>query len=287
MKKTALLLTLTLCSGTFLVAQGPPPGGGFGGPGGFGGGFGGRGPGVLGAGPGPRTVVTGAPYSAAETVTMQQTLQNGNAINRKQQSSVARDGQGRLRTEEAIPANPAANQPARTIITIFDPVAGFQYLLDSSTMTAIQSPLPKVRYNGPPPTPRPPLVNPNPNGPQFATTSLGTQVINGVAAVGTQITETIPAGAIGNAQPIQIVRVTWISSELKVPVQIRTSDPRFGSTDMELTNIAQAEPNASLFVVPAGYTIQQRSAQRGPGGPGGFGQQGQGPGRNRRQPPPQ
>src|ERR1019366_9871871 len=106
----------------------------------------------------------------------------------------------------------------------------------------------------------------------------GTQVVNGVAATGTQITETIPAGAIGNAQPIQIVRATWISSELKVPVQIRSSDPRFGSTDMELTSIVQAEPSASLFVVPAGYTVQQR---------GGGGQRGLNPqARERRQPPP-
>ena len=58
----------------------------------------------------------------------------------------------------------------------------------------------------------------------------------------------------------------WISTELKVPVQIKSSDPRFGSTDMELTNIAQAEPSASLFVVPAGYTV--KTGGRGPGGPG-------------------
>jgi hypothetical protein len=94
------------------------------------------------------------------------------------------------------------------------------------------------------------------------TTALAPQSVNGVMASGTQRTETIPAGRIGNAQPIQISRVTWISNELKVPVQIRSSDPRFGTTDMELTNIVQAEPSAALFVVPAGYTIK-------PGGRGG------------------
>jgi hypothetical protein len=266
--KIFLTMTLALGSAALLVAQGPGPGG-FGGPGGgFGGGFGGfggRGPGILGAGPGPRTVVTGEPYSATETLASQQTLQNGNQITRNLQSLVARDGQGRVRTEETIPANAASGRAARTIVTIFDPVAGYRYILDSSTMTAIQTPLPKPPAGTPPARPARPA---NPNGPQVATTSLGTQVINGVAATGTQITETIPAGAIGNAQPIQVVRVTWISNELKVPVQIRSSDPRFGSTDMELTAIVQAEPNASLFVVPAGYTT---STGRGPGG---FGPQG-------------
>jgi len=255
--KIPVVVIVTLAGAALLVAQGPRGFGGFGG-------FGGRGPGVLGAGPGPRTIVTGAPYSATETLSSQQTLATGNQITRSQHSTVARDSQGRLRTEETIPANSANNTAARTIVTIFDPVAGYGYMLDSSTMTAVQSPLPRPRA-GMPPTP--PARPADQNGPQITTTSLGTQVVNGVVATGTQVTETIPVGAIGNAQAIQIVRVTWISNELKVPVQIRTSDPRFGSTDMELTGIVQAEPNASLFVVPAGYTVQQRNR---PGGPAAF-----------------
>ena len=95
-----------------------------------------------------------------------------------------------------------------------------------------------------------------------------------MAATGTQITETIPAGAIGNAQAIQIVRILWISTDLKIPVEIKTSDPRFGTSDLEVTNIVQAEPSASLFVVPGGYTIKQGG--RGPGGPAGAARRGPG-----------
>jgi hypothetical protein len=138
-------------------------------------------------------------------------------------------------------------------------VAGNRSVLDSSAMTARQSMLPNFAGRGDA-RPAPPAR------PNVTTTSLGTAVINGVQAAGTQLMETIPAGAIGNAQAIQVVRITWISTELKVPVVIKTTDPRYGNTDMELTNIAQAEPSASLFVVPAGYTIQQGG--RGPGGSG-------------------
>ena len=70
------------------------------------------------------------------------------------------------------------------------------------------------------------------------------------------VTETIPAGAMGNSQANTIVRTTWISTDLKVPVEVKTSDPRFGTTDMELTGILQAEPDPSLFTVPSGYTIK-------------------------------
>jgi len=248
-----------------LFAQGPRGGGfgpgGPGGPGGFGGfgGFGGRGPGLLGAG--PRTPVTGEPYSATETLIRQETLSNGNTISKTSQATVARDSQGRVSASETFTPSAASGKAPFTIQTIFDPVAGYRYELNSSTMIAIQSPLPKPP-TGTPPTRTPPA---NPNAP--VKTSLGTQVINGVSATGTQFTETIPAGAIGNAQAIQNIRVTWVSTELKVPVQIKTSDPRFGSSDLELTNIVQAEPNGSLFIVPAGYTVKQGG--RGPGGPGG------------------
>jgi hypothetical protein len=252
MKKTiAILLMPLFAAGMF--AQGPR-GGGFGG---FGGG---RGPGggILGAGPGPRTPVTGAPYSGTETVSSQQSLAGGNQISRTQTSTVARDSQGRVSTSETITPPASSGKAPFTVQTIFDPVAGYRYVLDSSTMIAMQEPLPKPRTGTPPARPA---------RPNETTTSLGTQTINGVTATGTQITETIPAGAIGNAQPIQVVRVTWISTALQVPVQIKNSDPRFGTNSMELTNIVQGEPSAALFVVPAGYTVKQGG--RGPGARGG------------------
>ncbi len=251
MKKT-LAVGLLLLGAVAVFAQGPH-GGGFGG-------WGGRGPGMMGAGPGSRTPVTGAPYSATETVTSQQLLV-GNQIAHSQQSTVARDGQGRISTTQTIAAT-TAGAAAYTVQTIFDPVAGYQYVLNSSTMTAMQMPLPKARTGG-----TRPAQATRPARPNTVTSSLGTQTINGQLSTGNQVTETIPAGAIGNVQPILVTRVTWISVALQVPVQIKTSDPRFGSTDMELTNIVPAEPNATLFVVPAGYTVKQGG--RGFGGPGG------------------
>lgn len=264
-------LTISVCLAPALaitlLAQGPPRGGGGRG---FGAGFAGRGADILGAGPGSRTPVTGAPYSATETLQRQQTLADGNQIATKEQSNVYRDTQGRIRTEQTITPPVSSGQAPYTMVTIFDPVGGYRYTLNSSTMTAFQSPLPKPRPAPSGASTRPPP----PARPNETTTNLGTQTINGVAATGTQLTETIPVGAIGNTQAIQVVRISWVSTELKVPVQIKTTDPRYGNTDMELTNIVQAEPNSSLFVVPAGYTIQQGG---GPGGPRGAGRRGPGP----------
>ncbi|HWE49936.1 MAG TPA: hypothetical protein VG273_09115 [Bryobacteraceae bacterium] len=252
MKKTIAISLVPLFAAT-MFAQGPPRGGG-----GFGGGFG-MGRGMLGAGP-RSAPVTGAPYSGTETVTSQQTLAGGNQISRSHTSTVARDSQGRISTSETVTPPAASGKAPFTIQTIFDPVAGFRYELDSATMIARQEPLPKPRTTtGTPPA--------RPARPNETTVTLPTQVINGVPATGTQITETIPAGAIGNAAPIQSVRTTWVATTLQVPVEIKTSDPRFGTTDMELTNIMTVEPSASLFMVPSGYTIKQGGG-RGPGGRG-------------------
>jgi hypothetical protein len=84
--------------------------------------------------------------------------------------------------------------------------------------------------------------------------SLGTQMIEGVQAEGTRTTVTIPAGAIGNDLPIQIVSERWYSPELQTVVMTKHSDPRMGDTVYRLTNINRNEPAPSLFQAPADYT---------------------------------
>jgi hypothetical protein len=86
---------------------------------------------------------------------------------------------------------------------------------------------------------------------------LGTQVVEGVVATGTRTTTTIPAGSIGNEQPILIVSEQWFSPDLKVLVMTKHNDPRTGETTYRLTNIVQTEPARSLFEVPADYTLKE------------------------------
>src|SRR6201999_3630818 len=92
-----------------------------------------------------RTPVTGAPYSATKTVMSQHVLSNGNQITRNEQSKVYRDGQGRTRTERTITPPASSGKQPFTEITIVDPVAGYRYMLNSSTMTAFRMKLPQAR----------------------------------------------------------------------------------------------------------------------------------------------
>jgi hypothetical protein len=218
---------------------------------------------MMSAGPGSRTPVTGAPYSGVQSTQNQQTLADGNQIARQEESKVYRDTQGRVRIEHTMHRSLSANgDTPRTAITIFDPVAGYSYMLDPTAMTAVKTPLPPAN-SATPGRHQPHGKGPGANGAQIQKEDLGTQTVNGLLATGTRITETIAAGAMGNQQPLQIVRETWISTDLKVPVSIKTSDPRFGNVTMQLTNIVRAEPDASLFQVPSSYTVTAKTRGEG------------------------
>lgn len=252
------------------LAQGPGAfmrPGGPGGRGGFGGGF------------GPERIVTGAPYSAVEVRQFQEQLGDGNTINRTTQTTLYRDSEGRTRTETTVtPAANSGKQPY-TMITISDPVAGKRYVLDSSTMTYRTSRIPTAaaaaarqghaQARQAPSTTSgsaAPATRPAGSGTAVTRTELGSQMKNGALASGTRETEVIQAGRIGNSQPITVTRETWYSAELKRAVEVKVTDPQHGNSTTELTNLVQAEPSASLFTVPPGYT--EKNAGRGGRGAG-------------------
>lgn len=247
--------------------QGPPPGGrdGFGGMGG------GPDDGIrfLGfeAGLGEKKV-TGAPFSATFSTSTSQTLADGNKIQRTSTGSVARDSLGRMRREMTLPPGPWADAEKTPphVIFINDPVGGANYILkvDDKTGTKFTPPADRQR----PADPASPADANAPEDKDVVKASLGTQTINGVSAEGARTTRTIPAGAIGNANPIQITVEKWYSPSLQLYVMIKRSDPRSGDSVFQLTGIQTSEPAASLFQVPSDYTITAGSKRRGHrGGP--------------------
>jgi len=250
-KTAATFLSIAAAFAVVFSAQAQPPGP----PGpGMGRGFGPRGD-IMAGGPHSRTPVTGAPYSGTESTQRQQTLQDGNNITNQQQSKVYRDSEGRVRMEHTETPRNGSTAAGKTIVTIFDPVAGFSYWLDPVKMTAVKSPLPM------PPASSTGATHPQrPARPGVTVTSedLGTQVINGLSATGTRTTETIAANTFGNAAAIVSTRDVWISTDLKVPVQIKSTDPRFGTSTSQLINVTRTEPDAALFQVPGGMGAHAR-----------------------------
>ena len=88
------------------------------------------------------------------------------------------------------------------------------------------------------------------------------KVIDGQPVEGRKTTTVIPAGQVGNEQPITITSEQWRSPDLNVLVMTRHSDPRSGDSVYRLQNIIRAEPDRSLFMVPADYTVRDTGVRR-------------------------
>jgi hypothetical protein len=229
---------------------------------------------------GPTPPVKGAPYSATMNNESIQTLADGNRIVQTNSGTIARDSQGRTRQDAALPAigNLSATS-APHLVFIQDPVAGHSYTLNLTDKTAWNNPMPPAGTGGTaavvgagtffiqtpsggPPIPPPPLPIIGltkhlamDEQSEANTEPLGSQTMEGVVVSGVRTTRTIPAGQIGNDRPISIVTEVWTSTDLKTIVSSKRNDPRMGEQTFRLTNVIRAEPDPSLFTVPADFKI--------------------------------
>jgi len=194
-------------------------------------------------------------------------------------SLIYRDAEGRTRRDEL-----AADTGIPETTTINDPVAGFVYVVQHRDRTARRMALrlhaeetqddalavmrnsvaekeragsykmlPMQSTSGPDKglKEKSAVVSPG----ATKSESLGQREIEGVTADGTSVSVTIPAGAIGNERPLQIVTERWYSPDLKAVVLIERLDPRFGRSVYRLTGLQRSAPAPSLFSVPGDYKI--------------------------------
>jgi hypothetical protein len=207
---------------------------------------------------------TGAPYSATRTINHVQKLESGATITHTTIVKEARDSNGRLYRETT--SEDASQKSVE--YSVFDPVNRVSLHWTSNTKQASLMHLPdpgqfRSHWGNGPQAAEPGGAAHFHGDLQKATVeSLGSKTIGGVVADGTRSTRIIPAGAHGNDQPLTITHEAWVSSDLKIEVMRTDSDPRSGTTTMELTNIERSEPPASLFQAPAGYTVQEHTFGR-------------------------
>ena len=245
-------------------------------------------------------VVKGAPYSAEVVTESIQVLSDGNRIVRKTTGRVYRDSQGRTRREDDLQPGQVASisiiDPVAQVAYSLDtqsktawktPSAAGAVLMNKLSQASVDDPAElerrrqvetemasAVKRQGgaeastmkqmpPPPPPAPtPAMGRAYTAWDEKTEVLPSRSIEGVMAEGKRVTRTVPAGAIGNEQPIVSVTEEWRSPELQVLVMTRTADPRTGESVYKLQNIVRAEPNISWFEVPADYSIRETGVRR-------------------------
>lgn len=91
---------------------------------------------------------------------------------------------------------------------------------------------------------------------------LGTRDFDGMRAEGRQRSYEIPAGEVGNRNPIVVSDETWFSPELQVTVYAKHSDPRSGDYVYRLEGLKRGEPDAALFTVPSDYKVVEHPVLR-------------------------
>ena len=266
---SGVAMAAMLLTGVAMIvsAQGPPPPGPFGGPGsgmggpmagifefgGLMGGFGGK-------------VVAGKPILAAITITHMETLP-GNTISNTTTGTFARGADGSTYRDVKFSAmGPwAASGKAQEFAYIRNVMTGTQYIVNVTKGTYRVFPIqehkpPKGMKDrlGPPDSSNE-TVTDNPNG------TYTDPVTNTVYPVDDRkVTRTIPAGAIGNQFAIVNTSERWYSSALDLLLEDTHTDPRFGTTTYQLSNIGQT-PASALFIPDPSFTQVQD---------GGFGHKG-------------
>jgi hypothetical protein len=239
-------------------------------------------------------ITPGRPYSAEAITESTQALADGNRIARKSMARVYRDSEGRTRREQmndsGVVESVSIVDPVAHTTVVLQPGTRTAYRQQDVTRFTGEVVDGQVKMRGGPqgtleeidaakraraavesqkqreeavalPRSAVPMAGGRGRvgGPAVGETlreDLGTQNVEGVAATGTRTTTTIPAGAIGNLQPIKIVSEQWFSADLQVLVLTKHSDPRSGETTYRLANIVRAEPDRSLFTVPPDYTVK-------------------------------
>jgi len=207
--------------------------------------------------PGP---VLGKPLAATEVRHVTQVLGDGTRVERSDSNRFYRDSQGRTRIETS------------DHVLLYDPVAGFIYNIDPqhkmysrlpadhSVAIAVAGGRTSIHTTSDD-LPRPPthtdlgIPNNQTRPVHTETEDLPSQIVNGIAARGSRIASTVPAGAFGNDREVKIVNERWFSDDLQVLLKTSNSDPRFGLNTYELTNIVQGPPDATLFQIPADYIL--------------------------------
>src|SRR3984893_12767244 len=213
--------------------------------------------------PGSEKVIAGAPYTATVSTEMTQVWGDGNPIDNKTTASLARDSQGRTRREETMGMVGPWQVNGPKLVFINDPTSQTNYVLDSNKQTAMVMKHAGFNAAGLEPGFTVQFPGKGPGGEQpeeIKTELLGNQTMEGVVVEGKRVTRTIPAGQIGNTQPIEITSEVWTSPDLQVIIMSKHNDPRFGETTYQLTGIQRAEPDHSLFEIPSGYTVKNMPA---------------------------
>jgi len=196
--------------------------------------------------------VAGLPFSATVVVGSDRIMSDGSVLTLRTVILIARDSKGRTHNEirrlepESFHGSPEVMQ-----VLLFDPETRLSTIYYPATHLA------RIRM-----IPVRPKSASLPN-PWTSQEDLGTDTLNGLEAKGVRRVFSVPADGSGG-KPVEVVDEIWRSAELHLDLLKRHTDPRVGENTLAVSNLKREEPPASMFELPAGYTIVNPIPPPGP-----------------------
>lgn len=219
--------------------------------------------------------VSNAPFQATVTLEWTKHLADGSTTIVRNHRLVVRDSQGDIYQERrTLVPDGSIQEPRIRWIEISFPAKHTQYMCNA-TLTTCQlrayhaQPMARVAAPGANANSKPgpgrvaPVGRSSPTAdPNLTRTDLGSRSIEGLDAVGTRETRTIPPGTLGNSAPLEISKEFWYSPRLRVNLRVLRVDPLHGDQSFEMTDIDASEPDPQRFVLPPNCKIVDLRARK-------------------------
>jgi hypothetical protein len=177
------------------------------------------------------------PYTLELTETSARANGNNASQTRVSKVNVYRDSTGRVRTESFYDNGQLMTawirDPGKNTITIMKVIEKSAYVM---------------------PSPRPGIPPP---GRGWAVEQLPSRFIDGFPFEGLRFTQSILGSADGQERPDTMIEEDWVSRNLSVVLEQNVKSQKTGTKTQKVLDFKQAEPDPTLFIVPADYTIRQ------------------------------
>lgn len=197
----------------------------------------------------------GIPFIGTETIVWTHQV-DAKTVTVRLVGTIARDGQGRVYREvHRFTVDPVNPKDTLVSTAVNDPVAG------TTTSCALSTHLCRITT-----FPAATIAKTSPGSEQTATEGLGSQVIDGLTATGTRITQTPVPNALDLSQTADknddpsIVEL-WRSVDLKVDLSELRKYPH-GEVQVRLAITSREEPGPKIFSIPTGFSIRDDRAVR-------------------------
>jgi hypothetical protein len=199
----------------------------------------------------------GKPFQAKEVTTIVTTASDGMRTTKVTKANLFRDSNGRVRVERFYDGTDDPPETVPSDVSISDNCGRNFSLWPSShraTVTIIES---KMVSNIPFCKDPEPDNPPNP-GIKGTWEDLGSRMVGGVEARGQRTTFYNSAEAKQSGAPAISVHESWCSRDLETPLGFSDVDLKTGTEiTLVIRDVREVESDATLFQIPAGYTITQ------------------------------